>query len=716
MQRAVSLRRLFGMGFSGRPGMRTLANAVGVPLIVVSRLDDHLAAINSVLREAGHAVHCRRVDEPAALEEAIAEQPPELVLIFADEPDLDLTGLSGTIFRRNPPIPVLLVRQQVTERSIADAVAAGVRDVVSLTHKGRLQAVVERELRARRLQAALDGVLSSATQYKQELRNLMKGATEAIVDVLEGIVITANPAWLAMFGLEDEQDLAGQPFMDLFCDKDQPSLKGAMQACLKGKWHDASLQVTGERRDGSGIGLELKLQRVTVDGEPAVRVIVPAERPAEAPPEELVEQALWKDPSTGLLLRHHFLEQMDQRLQKPLTGGVRALAYIRPDHFSRVHRDVGLLGTEALILRLAELLRELLQPNDLCGRFGGTIFAAIVERGTMNDIESWAEQVRKAVAGRVFEVDHQSTTLTCTVGLTEIGSEANGVAELLTAAEKACRTGRDAGGNRVELCDSTSATQRVRVLDATWVPRIRTALMQNRFRLVHQPIASLTEEVQGMFDTLVRMVDEAGNLILPNEFVPPAERAHMIKNVDRWVIGASLSFCATKQPTLVFVRLSRDSVVDETLAEWLNARLRSMKVPAQRVCFQVSEEVAAQQTRQTRELSEKLAAAGFLFAIDHVGTGRDSTQLLHHIPMQFMKIDGSLMQGLHRDSDQQRKVSALAQVARKLNIRTIAERVEDAKTMAVLWQLGIAYFQGNFVQTRGVVLESAPGAEGRATG
>jgi diguanylate cyclase (GGDEF)-like protein/PAS domain S-box-containing protein len=693
-----------------------LRDAVGVPLIVVSQHDDNLAAINTVLREAGHAVHCIRVADPASLEEAIAEHPPELVLVFADEPDLDLTGLSGTIFRRNPPIPVLIVRQQVTEKIISDAIAAGARDVVSLAQRARLQAVVERELRTRRLQAALDGVLSSATQYQQELRNLMKGATEAITDVQEGIVISANPAWLAMLGLDQESDLAGQPFMDLFSDKDQPSLKGALQACLKGKWNDATLQVTAQRRDQSSLGLELRLERVTVDGEPAVRIIVPTERGAEGPPEDLVEQALCKDPSTGFLLRHHFLERTAERLRSPVSGGVRALAYIRPDHFSRVHRDVGLLGTEALIMRLGELLRELLQPNDLCGRFGGTIFTALLERGTMTDAEAWAEQVRKAVAGRVFEVDHQSTTLTCTIGLTEIDGRANSLPELLTAAEKACRAGRDAGGNKIELCDTTSATQKVRMADAMWVPRIRAALMQNRFRLVHQPIASLTEEVQGMFDTLVRMVDEAGNLVLPSEFVPPAERANMIKNVDRWVIGASLSFCTAKQPTLVFVRLSRDSVLDETLLDWLGARLRSLKVSPQRLCFQVSEQVAAQQLRHTKDLAERLAAAGFLFAIDHLGTGRDSAQLLHHVPMQFMKIDGSLMQGLQRDTDQQRKVASLVQVARKLNIRSIAERVEDAKTMAVLWQLGIAYFQGNFVQTRGVVLESAQVAEGRAAG
>lgn len=693
-----------------------MRDAVSVPVIVVSQNDDKLAAINTALREAGHAAHCSRVGNAGELEELIAAQPPDLVLLFADEPGQDIPTLFSTLKRRCPQTPVLLVRGVVTEQAICEALTLGARDVVSLGNRTRLQAVVERELRTHRLQCALDKVLSSATQYKQELHTLMKGATEAIADVQEGIVIAANPAWLEMFGFDAEQDLSSQPFMDLFVEQDQLSLKGALQACLKGKWSDTMLRVTGRRRDQSTLSLEFRLERVTVEGEPAVRVIVPGQRQPEVPGEEMLEQELRKDPSTGFLLRHHFLECATTRLASPVSGGVRAFAYIRPDHFSRVHADIGLLGTEALIMRLAELLRELLQPNDICGRFGGTIFTVLLERGTVNDVEAWAEQVRKAVASRVFEVEQQSTTLTCTIGLSEAHGPAASLAEVLAAAEKACRAGRDAGGNKVELCDNTSATQQLRVLDAAWVPRIRAALMQNRFRLVHQPIASLTEEVEGMFDTLVRMVDESGNLVLPNEFLPPAERAQLIKSVDRWVIGASMSFCTVRQPTLVFVRLSRDSVNDTTLPDWLVARLQSMRVQPGKLCFQVSEDIASQHIKQTKELSDRLRAAGFLFAVDHVGTGRDSAQLLQHIPMQFMKIDGSLMQGLQRDPDQQRKVAHLVQVARKFDIRTIAERVEDAKTMAVLWQLGIAYFQGNFVQPNAVVLESAPKTENRAVG
>ena len=310
-------------------------DVVGVPLIVVSQHDDHLAAINAVLREAGHAVHCQRVNDTQALDEAITAQVPDLVLIFADEPEINLTGLSRSIFQHAPPIPVLLVRQQVTEQLITEALAAGAHDLVSLKHRSRLQAVVGRELHIRRLQGALDNVRSSASQYKQELSNLMKGATEAIADVQEGIVVGANPAWLGMFGLATEHELSGQPFMDLFSNHDQPSLKGALQACLKNKWHDALLQVTAQRRDGSTVRLELRLEHVTIDGESAIRVIVPGDTMAEATPESMVNEALSRDPGTGLLLRQHFLDRCAGTARLRRSAGCASPRLYRPDHFSR---------------------------------------------------------------------------------------------------------------------------------------------------------------------------------------------------------------------------------------------------------------------------------------------------------------------------------------------------------------------------------------------
>ncbi|MEQ1800567.1 MAG: EAL domain-containing protein [Gammaproteobacteria bacterium] len=694
-----------------------MGSSVGIPLIVVSRSDDHATTINSILRDSGHPVHCLRVNDLATLSDQLKSAPPEMVLYFDGDTDVDSAAATAAMALCSPPPPLLLVQGRVDESTIAAAMNNGARDVVSLTNRDRLRAVVGRELHAHRLRLALEGVLSSARQYKQELRSLMTGASEAIADVHEGIIVAVNPAWAALLGVPAEDELIGQPFMDLFREADQATLKGALVACLKDKWQeDGVLPVVAYGKDESEVPLELRLRRVTVEGDPAVRVVVPGDRQPDQAPEDLLEQAVAKDPSTGFFQRHYFIERLTGRMANQQEGGIRALAYIRPDHFARVQSDVGLLGTEALLMRLAELLRELMQPGDLYGRFGGTMFTVLVERGTMTDVQAWANQLRKAVSNQVFEVDTQSTSMTCTIGLCEVRPSDQNPAELLAEAELACRKGRDQGGNRVVLSDSTSVTERLRQTDTLWIARIRAALMQNRLRLVHQPVVGLHEEVQGVLDTRVRLIDEQGEPVLPADFIPAAERAHMMKNIDRWVIGASFSFCVARQPNLVFVRLSRDSVLDDSLLEWLKARAQSTRLKPSQVCFQISEELVLQQLKQSKVLADKLRENGFLFAVDHLGTGRDSTQLLGHLPMQFVKVDGSLMQGLHRDKDLQKRVGDIAARARELKIKTIAERVENANTMAVLWQLGIAFVQGNFTQTHGVVLGDAGAPDQQAAG
>jgi EAL domain-containing protein (putative c-di-GMP-specific phosphodiesterase class I) len=204
-------------------------------------------------------------------------------------------------------------------------------------------------------------------------------------------------------------------------------------------------------------------------------------------------------------------------------------------------------------------------------------------------------------------------------------------------------------------------------------------------------------EDKGMFDVLVRMLDEQGNEVLPAEFIAAAERNDLMKNIDRWVIGASMSFAANRKAACIFVRVSKDTILDKSLIGWLETQLKSLKIEPKRLCIQVTEELAMQYVRQTTELSEHLRKLGFRFALEHFGTGRDPLKLLASIGMNFIKVDGSLMQGLSTNQLQQQRVKGLVESAKRKGVETIAERVEDANTMAVLWQLGIEFIQGYFI-------------------
>jgi EAL domain-containing protein (putative c-di-GMP-specific phosphodiesterase class I) len=283
------------------------------------------------------------------------------------------------------------------------------------------------------------------------------------------------------------------------------------------------------------------------------------------------------------------------------------------------------------------------------------------------------------------------------VGITAVPTSGSSVDAIVADVIEAVRRGRGQGGNQIYHLDKADTDTRVQAYDRIWVKHIKSALMENRFRLVQQPVASLQGEDPNMFDVLVRMLDHQGKEVLPAEFMAAAERNDLLKNIDRWVVGASLSFAAQKKPGCLFVRLSRDSVVDNAFIDWLKAQLATgSHVPA-RLCFQITESIAEQYMTASLAQLGVLKKMGFRIAIERFGSGRDPIKLLGAVPLDFIKIDGALMQDLAGNFETQTVVKKLVEQAIKLKIETIAERVEDANTMAVLWQLGVQFIQGYFV-------------------
>jgi multidomain signaling protein FimX len=664
-----------------------------VPLIVLSPARDPVEAINSVLRRAGHAVHCTWIPALGDLPDALPQINPELLLVVAG-PEGDLKSVIAVRDQVAPTVPVVLVRDAVDEASIADAMTLGARDVISLAHPLRLAAVMSRELRAFRLERALTTTLKSAHDARNQLENVLQRSNDAIVQVQEGIVLEANPAWLELFGAKE--DLVGQPIMDLFDEDTHPALKGALAACLQGRWSDHTLKATALLPQGGKMAVEIVLALGDHEGEPSVRLIVPAKPRDEQKLVEELTQVVHSDLTTGFLQRRELMQALHARLAAPSHGGMRSLALVKLDKFAAVEREVGATASEGVLMGIAALLKETLYPNEIVGRFGGVRFLALLERGNENDIQAWGKQLLARVQKHVMRVNDQTVAVTCTVGLSVVPPSAPKLDAVVADAIEACAKGIKQGGNQVLTSGRADVENRVQSYDQVWVKHIKAALMENRFRLAQQPVASLQGDDPQMWDVLVRMIDPQGKEVLPAEFMAAAERNDLMKNIDRWVVGASLSFAAQRRPQCLFVRLSKDTARDATFIEWLDGHIRSTRADPQRVCFQVTEEVATS-FPQVRILAGGLRQRGFRFALESFGSGRDSHGLIGSVPLDFVKIDGALVQGLARDAQLQQRVRALVESAAKRGVHTIAERVEDANTMAVLWQLGVPYIQGYFV-------------------
>ena len=536
---------------------------------------------------------------------------------------------------------------------------------------------------------------------------MLRRSNDAIAQVQEGIVVQVNTSWLELFGIAESSALIGQPAMDLFDADTQIPLKGALAACLQGRWSDHVLKAGALLADGSAVQLELVLAGGDFEGEPCVQLIVPANKRDDKQIASELADAVCQDPATGLWTRRHMLRLCGTRLATPPAGGVRCLCLLRPDKFTQLTRELGVTASEEFLTEMAALVRAMLGPNDLAGHFGASSLLLMLERGNARDAEAWCESLIERVAKHNFQIGDKDLHVTCSAGLATAPSSDPNLDTLVQEAMDGARRTTERGGNQVLVSEQIDHDTRVLAYDQVWVKHIKAALADNRFHLVQQPIASLNGDAQKIYDVAVRMLDLQGREVLPSEFLPAAERNDLMRSIDRWVLGAALAFAAKRQPDLLFVRLSKDSLVDTTLMSWLDVQLKNSLAEPQRLCLQVTEDVAARHLQPTQRLLAELRKRRVRLALEHFGTGRDSPGLLSALPLDFLKIDGSLMQGLSGNPEMQERVRVIVDAAGKRSIQTVAERIEDANTMAVVWQLGVQYIQGYLVHApEEVVLKS----------
>src|SRR6201987_5042488 len=622
---AGSARRLTRVDYSAVLESAALASAPGrpllnepnaVPLIVLSPARDPVEAINSLLRRAGQPAHCTWIPALRDLGDALTQLNPELLIHVTTTPE-ELGAVVRVRDQLAPAVPVLELAPAVDEASIAAGLELGARDVVTLANPARLQAVVMRELRVFRTERTLGATVKSAHDARSQLDTVLQRSNDAIIQVQEGIVLDANPAWHELFGVED--GIAGQPVMDLFEESTHAALRGALAACLQGRWSDHPLRANALLADGSVLPIEMTLALGEDEGEPCVRLVVPS-RPREDT--RIIERAVTVprvEPAARLLQGVELLEAVAERLAIRSAGGMRCLALVKLDKFGALERVIGATASEEVLLEVGRLLKSTLHPKELAGRCGGVRFLVLLERGNENDINAWSERFLSRVHKHLMRIRDKSVSITCTVGLSVVSPGDVDLDAVIADALECARKGSARGGNQAVSSDRADNDSRVMSYDKVWVKHIKAALMENRFRLVQQPIASLQGEDAGMFDVLVRMVDTQGREVLPSEFMAAAGRNDLLKNIDRWVVGASLSFAAQKKPGCLFVRLSKETVKDPSFLDWLDNQIRATRADPMRLSFQVPEGIAATHITQTQSLATALRSRGFRFAIEGFG-------------------------------------------------------------------------------------------------
>jgi len=427
------------------------------------------------------------------------------------------------------------------------------------------------------------------------------------------------------------------------------------------------------------------------------------------------------DTLTGLLNRREFENRLTTAIEhiRDNSEETHALLYVDLDQFKVVNDTFGHTAGDALLRQLSEQIQTKIRSTDLLARLSGDEFGILLERCNEERAIAVAEAIRGSIEGYRFEWQGSFTTVRCSIGVVLVTSENADVAGLMSSADVACYSAKDMGRNQVHFYRDSDAS--LRHEEMKWVSRITSAVEEDRLELFFQPIIGIGQvdgERCGHYELLLRMRDENGNLVGPDQFIPAAERYNLMSTLDRWVIHEALSKLADRSDGAsakytVAINLSGTSLSEDRFLDFVIDELERQKLPTGAICFEITETAAISNLARVVHFMQTLKKLGCKFSLDDFGSGLSSFTYLKNLPVDYLKIDGHFISNVAEDSVDESMVRAIHEVGYAMGIETIAERVENRKVLDKLGSLGVEFAQGYYIARPASVASFEPWAEHR---
>ncbi len=412
------------------------------------------------------------------------------------------------------------------------------------------------------------------------------------------------------------------------------------------------------------------------------------------------------DALTGLINRSEFenclVTALDSAHNNPDHS--HALLYLDLDQFKVVNDTFGHIAGDELLRQIAELVKVNIRSTDIVARLGGDEFGILLERCSEERAIEVAEAIRGAIEAHRFTWQESFTAARCSIGIVMVTKESPDVASIMSSADVACYSAKDMGRNQIHLYQDSDASMRHE--EMKWVSRITSAVEENRLELFYQPIIAIGKNnanARGHYELLLRMRDEVGNIVNPDQFIPAAERYNLMSTLDRWVVHEALTQLADRNPEAktahytLAINLSGTSLSEDRFLDFVVAELEKQKLPDGAICFEITETAAISNLSRVIHFMQELKKLGCLFSLDDFGSGLSSFTYLKNLPVDYLKIDGQFIRNVAEDSVDESMVKAINEVGRAMGIETIAERVETREVLDKLSELGIAYAQGYLI-------------------
>lgn len=675
-----------------------------IHLLILDPSQNDAEYLVSLLRNAGRATRAHRLTSEEDLLEALNGGNWDLALLRdSQEQEPQPEQVLEHIKRLDKDIPaVLLVNEESSERR-EEILNKGAQDAVAFDDTNLLKLVIGRELfnlTERRQRRSLTTHLRDA---EQRCQLLLESSKDAIAYINDGMHVYANQSYMDLLGYDDPDELLCIPILDTLVSDSQTEFKRFLKEQREKGTENTQLNATVKRADDETLEVSMEVSPATYDGEPCSQIVArPLQDNAEL--EEKLREISSQDVLTGLYNRQHIMDQINQtmgRVQK--EGSDAALAYIGIDHFVKTKTQLGIAAADLVIGDMANILTEEATEEQMVARMSDDAFCILSPKENVDSLKKTAEAIRKKVEDHLFDISGRTVQLTVSIGIAAITENAPSAEDLIGRAHKASDDVRtlegheDGNGVNVYTPQVHEKISSEETNDA-----IQQALDQDRFRLLFQPIINLRGEGEEHYEAFVRMLDGEGKEVSPYDFLPPSGPSEMAAKIDRWVVLQTIKQLSAHRSqgheTRLFLNLTAETIQDQTFPAWVGKALKAARLPGDSLIFQISENDATTFLKQVKEFAGALGQLHCRLSISHFGGALNPFNTLKHLDVTYVKLDGSYTEEIQKDEEARKNVKEMIQSLQQQGKLTVMPLVESATVLASIWQAGVNYIQGYYLQ------------------
>jgi diguanylate cyclase (GGDEF)-like protein/PAS domain S-box-containing protein len=548
---------------------------------------------------------------------------------------------------------------------------------------------------------------------EERFQGLYDNSPDMYFTVAEDATITSVNQFGADYLGYSKESLIGEPFWILIHAEDLSFVQEQIGSAFSDEPGESELEFRMARRDQTVLWIQerIRLLPKTSTAPAELRIVCRDVTEAHNLSQELSYQAS-HDSLTGLVNRRELENRLARVLETARAeGSQHALCYLDLDQFKVINDTCGHVAGDELLRQLSEVLRTKVRRRDTLARLGGDEFGVLMEHCVLRQAQRVANTLRKCVEDFRFSWENKTFSVGVSIGLVPVTSDSESVAGALSAADTACYVAKDQGRNRVHVYHPEDMELARRHGEMQWVARINQALEEDRFCLSVQPIRPILDvgtppeagssglNGAGYYEVLLRMRDASGRMVPPGAFLPAAERYSLSVKLDRWVVEKIFSWLdehpeQLDRLSMCSINLSGHSIADEDFLQFVISSLDGTNVPAEKLCFEITETAAITNLVSATRFITALKGWGCQFALDDFGSGLSSFAYLKQLAVDFLKIDGVFVKDVVDDPINLAMVKSINDIGKVMGKRTIAEFVENDEILDKLREVGVDYAQG----------------------